>query len=214
MVTLFSYWRSTTSYRVRIALNLKGMPYKTVPINLVDGEQRREPYLKVNPIGGVPSLVLENGAVLTQSMAIIDYLEEVYPTPPLLPDDPIAAAQLRAAALIIACDIHPVNNLKVGEMLKRMGHDQTEVVTWMGDWMTRGFAAFQALLPTDTTFCFGDTPSLADICLISQLYNAHRWNVNLNQFSRLTKIEEKCLQLAAFDAARPENQPDAIQTER
>lgn len=127
----------------------------------------------------------------------------------LLPADPVAAAHVRAAAMVVACDIHPVNNLNVGGKLKQMGHSQDDVVAWMNDWMTRGFATFQALLPKDTTFCFGDTPDLADICLIPQLYNAHRWDSDLSPFTRLTEIKTRCLALPAFDAARPENQPDA-----
>lgn len=119
-----------------------------------------------------------------------------------------AAAQVRAAAMVVACDIHPVNNLKVGAKLKSMGHDQDDVVAWMNDWMIRGFTAFQALIPKDTAYCFGDAPGLADICLIPQLYNAHRWGCDLSPFTRLTEIEARCLALSAFDTARPETQPD------
>lgn len=210
MVKLYTYWRSTTSYRVRIALNLKGISYESVPVDLVAGVQRSEDYTALNPVAGVPTLVLDDGVVLTQSMAILDWLDSTVPRPALLPNDPVAAAQARAAALIIACDIHPVNNLKVGAKLKSMGHTQDEVVTWMNDWMARGFEAFQALLPDNTRYCFGDeAPGLADICLIPQLYNAHRWGCDLGPVKRLTEIEARCLDLPAFDAARPENQPDA-----
>lgn len=205
---LYSYWRSTTSYRVRIALNLKGLAFDTAPVDLVAGAQKDPAYTALNPVAGVPTLMLEDGTVLTQSMAILEWLEAAHPAPALLPADPIAAAQVRAAAMVVACDIHPVNNLKVGGKLKQMGHTQDEVVDWMKDWMTLGFAAFQALLPRDATFCFGDTPGLADICLIPQLYNAHRWGCELSAFQRLADIETRCLALPAFDAARPENQPD------
>lgn len=208
-MTLYGYWRSTTSYRVRIALHLKGLSYKTAPVDLVAGDQRAEAYRALNPIAGVPTLVLDDGTTLTQSMAILDYLDAVYPTPALLPADPVAAAQVRAAALVVACDIHPVNNLKIGAKLKQMGHSQDEVVAWMNDWMTRGFAAYQALLPEGPRFSFGDTPGLADLCLVPQLYNAHRWGCDLTPFERLTEIEAACLALPAFDAARPEHQPDA-----
>jgi len=208
-VKLYSYWRSTTSYRVRIALNLKGLTFDTTPVDLVAGAQADPAYTALNPVAGVPTLVLDDSTVLTQSMAILEWLEAVHPEPALLPTDPVAAAQVRAAAMIVAADIHPVNNLKVGGKLKQMGHSQDVVVAWMNDWMTRGFAAFQALLSEDTPFCFGDAPGLADICLIPQLYNADRWGCDLTDFTRLTEIEARCLALPAFDAARPENQPDA-----
>ncbi|MEL7098487.1 MAG: maleylacetoacetate isomerase [Pseudomonadota bacterium] len=206
---LYSYWRSTTSYRVRIALNLKGVSYDTVSVDLVAGAQQDAAYTALNPVAGVPTLVLEDGTVLTQSMAILEWLEVAHPEPALLPEDPVAAAHARAAAMVVACDIHPVNNLKVGGKLKQMGHSQDDVVAWMNDWMTRGFGSFQALIRDDTEFCFGDTPSLADTCLVPQLYNAHRWGCDLSAFQRLTDIETRCLALPAFDAARPETQPDA-----
>lgn len=206
---LYTYWRSTTSYRVRIALNLKQVDYTSVPVNLVDGLQKAPDYTALNPSQGVPTLVLDDGTVLTQSMAILDWIEDVYPRPALLPDSAIERAQVRAAALGIATDIHPVNNLRVVSQLKSMGHDGPEVVTWMNDWMTRGFAAFEQMIAPDTPFCFGDTPGLADLCLIPQLYNAHRWGCDLAPFTRLTDIEKRCLALPAFDHARPENQPDA-----
>lgn len=206
---LYSYWRSTTSYRVRIALNLKGIVYQTVPVDLVAGDQNAPDYAALNPGQGVPSLVTGDGTVLTQSMAILDWLEETHPAPALLPGDPLQRAQVRAAALTIACDIHPVNNLRVIRALKSMGHSQDETVSWMNDWMTRGFAAFDALIAPDTPFCFGEMPGLADLCLVPQLYNAHRWGCDLSAFPRLTGIEARCLALPAFDAARPEAQPDA-----
>ena len=206
---LYTYWRSTTSYRVRIAMNLKGLAYEPVPVNLVAGDQRAPEYTALNPIAGVPTLVLDDGTALTQSMAILEWLDATHPEPALLPSDPRTAAQVRAAALVVACDIHPVNNLKVGAKLKEMGHSQDEVVAWMNDWMTRGFAAYQALLSDGTEFSFGDAPGLADICLVPQLYNAHRWGCDLTRFTRLTDIEERCLALPAFAAAKPENQPDA-----
>lgn len=206
---LYTYWRSTTSYRVRIALNLKGVAYDPVPVNLVAGEQTAPDYAALNPALGVPTLVTDAGEVMTQSMAILDWLEEVYPDPALLPNDPLARAQVRAAANVIACDIHPVNNLRVIGKLKSMGHDQVDAVAWMNDWMTRGFTAFQSLIRADTPFCFGDQPGLADLCLVPQLYNAHRWGCDLAPFARLTEIEARCAALPAFDAARPEAQPDA-----
>lgn len=207
---LYSYWRSTTSYRVRIALNLKGLAFDTVPVNLVAGEQRAPDYVALNPIEGVPVLVLDDGTALTQSLAILDYLDAVAPEPPLLPADPLARAKVLAAAHTIAMDIHPVNNLKVGARLKsEHGLTQADWVAWMQHWMQKGLAAYQALLPEGPVFSFADRPDLADICLVAQLYNAHRWGVDLARFPRLREIERAALALPAFDAARPENQPDA-----
>lgn len=206
---LYGYWRSTTSYRARIALNLKGLAYETVPVNLGDGAQRNQDYLALNPLGGVPSLMLDDGTVLTQSMAILDYLDQSFPTPPLLPRDPVAAAKTRAAAMVIACDIHPLNNLRVMARLKGMGHSTEDAVDWMTDWMQQGLRAYATLLPGGTAFSFGNAPTFADLCLIPQLYNARRWNLDLSGFSHLTEIEARCLSLAAFDRARPEAQPDA-----
>jgi maleylacetoacetate isomerase len=208
-VTLHGYWRSTTSYRVRIALNLKGVTYETVAVDLTAGDQHDPRYRALNPLGAVPTLVIDDETPLTQSMAILDYLEAVHPEPRLLPRDPVAAAKVRAAALVIACDIHPVNNLRIGKRLKEMGHDQAEVTDWMRHWMTEGLTAFQALIREDTAFCFGDAPGLADTCLVPQLYNAHRWGVDLSNLARLFEIEARCLALPSFSAARPEVQPDA-----
>ncbi|MCB1311284.1 MAG: maleylacetoacetate isomerase [Sedimentitalea sp.] len=206
---LFTYWRSTTSYRVRIALNLKGIAFTAVPVDLVAGEQNAQDYVALNPGHGVPTLVLDDGTILTQSMAILDWLEETCPDPALLPADPVGRAKVRAAALTIATDVHPVNNLRVVAKLKSIGHSQDETVAWMNDWMARGFTAFQRLIDPDAPFCFGDTPGLTDLCLVPQLYNAHRWGCDLTPFARLTGIERRCLALPAFDMARPETQPDA-----
>jgi len=206
---LYTYWRSTTSYRVRIALNLKGLAYEAVPVDLVAGNQRSPEYTALNPGQGVPTLVLDEGTALTQSMAILDWLEESHPDPALLPADPLARARVRAAALTIATDTHPVNNLRVVGKLKALGHSQDEATEWMNDWMTRGFAVFAGLIKPDTAFCFGNAPGLADLCLVPQLYNAHRWGCDLSAFARLSEIETRCLALPAFAAARPETQPDA-----
>lgn len=205
---LYTYWRSTTSYRVRVALNLKGLAYESIPVNLVDGAHKTPNYAALNPGLGVPTLVLDDGTVLTQSMAILDWLEETHPEPALLPADALQRAQVRAAALTIAADVHPVNNLRVIARLKAMGHSQEETVDWMNDWMVRGLTAFAQLIDAQTPFCFGATPGLADLCLVPQLYNAHRWGCDLSALPRLTGIEARCLGLAAFDAGRPENQPD------
>lgn len=206
---LYSYWRSTTSYRVRIALHLKEISFDTQSVDLVNGEQRDKHYTNVNPIQGVPSLQLSDGTVLTQSMAILRYLDACYPSPPLWPSDERSAAQVDAAANLIASDIHPINNLKVGQKLKTMGHTQEDVVEWMNHWMRIGLVAFDSLLPKNCLFCFDDTPGIADICLVPQLYNAHRWGTDLAGLERLIDIEQRCLNVNAFDAALPENQPDA-----
>jgi maleylacetoacetate isomerase len=207
---LYSYWRSTTSYRVRIALALKGLPYETVEVNLVDGAQNAVDYVKLNPSRSVPTLVTQTGIVLTQSLAILEWLEECYPKPSLLPqDDAKLRAYVRAAALVIATDMHPVNNLRVVKAIKELGHDEAECTAWMNDWTTRGFMAFQSMIRQDTPYCFGKTPGLTDLCLIPQLYNAHRWGCDMTPFTRLRDIEARCLAHPAFDAARPETQPDA-----
>ncbi len=206
---LYSYWRSTTSYRVRIALHLKGIDHEVVPVNLARGEQHNSGFAALNPARGVPVLVLEDGTTLTQSLAIIDYLEGIRPKPALLPARQPERARVMAAAHVVALDIHPVNNLRVVRRLKAMGHGPEETAGWMRHWMNEGLSAFQAMIRTDTPFTFGDAPGLADICLVAQLYNAHRWGLDLTPFARLTEIEGNCLALEAFARARPEAQPDA-----
>jgi len=206
---LYSYWRSTTSYRVRIVLNLKGFDYEIAPVNLVKGAQREPGYAAINPGRGVPTLELDDGTHLTQSLAIIDYLDHLRPDPAILPADPLARARVMAAAHQVALDIHPVNNLRVVQHLEAMGHSKPDVVDWMVHWMHEGLSAYQAMIRPDTPFSFGDTPDLADICLTAQMYNARRWGLDLTPFARIVEIEQACLALPAFDAARPENQPDA-----
>ena len=206
---LYTYWRSTTSYRVRIALNLKGIAFQAIPIDLVNGDQKSPEYTRLNPGQGVPTLELEDGSILSQSMAILEFLEETYPQPPLLPVAKGDRAKVRAAGMTIATDIHPVNNLRVVRKLKSMGHDQAAAVVWMNEWMKAGLTAFQDLIEPNSLFCFGDQPGLADICLVPQLYNAHRWGMDLTRFSRLTEVEARCLDIPAFRDACPENQPDA-----
>ena len=203
---LYSFAQSTTAYRVRIALNLKGLPYETLPIDLSKGAQLDPDYAALNPIKAVPTLVTDAGDVLTQSMAILTYLDAVYPAPALIPDDPLERARVEAAAQVISADVHPVNNLKIRKRLEGIGQSHDNVVAWMNHWMCEGFAAFQALVRPDTPYAFGDAPSLADLCLVPQLFNAHRWKCDLTPFRRLVEIEDRCLALPAFDAARPENQ--------
>ncbi len=207
---LYTYWRSSCSYRVRIALGLKGLAWESIPVHLVKGEQRDPGYVAHNPSGFVPTLVLEDGTELVQSMAILDYLEAVYPDPALLPADPLARARVLAAAHVIAMDTQPVTNVGVvGHLKATYGVDMQGGIDWMVHFMQRNLAAFDKLIARDGTFCFGETPTWADLCLVPQLYNAHRWGVDLDRFPRLLNIERAALALPAFDAARPENQPDA-----
>lgn len=207
---LYSYWRSTTSYRVRIGLHLKGLAFETLQMDLMAGDQHDEKYASINPGQGVPSLILEDGTVLTQSMDILAYLDEITPDPALAPADPVRRAQMMAAAYTIATDIHPVNNLKVVDRLtSELGASPEMAKGWMCHWMHQGFCAYQALVAKNTRFSFADTPQIADLCLIPQLFNARRWDMDLTPFGRLIDIETAALALPAFQAAHPKRQPGA-----
>ncbi|WP_424943757.1 maleylacetoacetate isomerase [Aliiroseovarius crassostreae] len=209
---LYTYWRSTAAYRVRIALNLKGIKADMTSVHLVKdgGQQHTKAYVSKNPTHLVPSLELEDGTVLAQSLAIIDYLEALKPTPALLPADPVLRARTLAAAHVIAMDIHPVNNLRVAAHLGDVfGADAEAKKDWMCHWMAKGFDALEKMVMKDKKYAFGDTPSLADICLVAQYYNARRWGLNLAPYPRLTEIEQTCLALPAFADAAPEAQFDA-----
>lgn len=207
---LYGYWRSTTSYRVRAALNLKGVAYETVPVDLVAGEQGRSDYLDLNPGAGVPTLVLDDGTALTQSMAILDYIDAIWPEPRLIPTDPLVRARVLAVAHGIALDIHPVNNLRVVKALGSEFNATAEAKkAWMQHWMTKGFEAIETQVSADTPFAFGGAPDLADLCIVSQVYNAQRWDVPLVAFPKLNRIAENCLAVPAIAAAHPDNQPDA-----
>ena len=205
---LYTYFRSSAAYRVRIALNLKGLSYESLSVNLLEGEQSGAEYKALNPQGRVPALVCD-GEVLIQSPAILEYLEEVFPAPPLLPAAPVARARVRAACALIACDIHPLNNLGVLRYLKRrLGHDQAAVDAWYAHWVQEGFAALEQLLRPGP-FAFGAHPTLADVYLVPQVYNARRLKVPLDPYPRITAVDAACASLTAFADAAPEKQPDA-----
>jgi maleylacetoacetate isomerase len=209
---LYGYFRSTAAYRVRIALALKGIEVEQVRIHLVkDGGQQLKPdYLTRNPQGLVPALELDDGTILTQSLAIIDYLEAVAPEPRLVPQDPTAAAKVRAVALTIACDIHPLNNLRVLNYLKGpLGHRQEEVDQWYRHWILKGGLEAVEQMIEGGPFCFGDNLSLADICLIPQVFNARRYKIDISHLRKIEAIERHCTELPAFKAAHPAQQPDA-----
>ncbi|MQP65695.1 maleylacetoacetate isomerase [Niveispirillum sp. SYP-B3756] len=208
---LYTYFRSSAAYRVRIALALKGLDYDSVPVHLVkDGGQQHQPaYLAINPQGLVPALETDDGALLTQSLAIIEYLDETHPTPPLLPADALGRAQVRAMAQVVACDIHPLNNSGVISRLRReQGLDDAAVTRWMHHWMGRGFTALERLVSPQGAFCHGDSVTLADLYLVPQMYNARRFNLDLTHFPRLVEIDARCRTLPAFQQAAPEKQPD------
>ena len=208
---LYSFFRSSAAYRVRIALNLKGIAYETASVHLVKdgGHNKRPEFRAVNPQMRVPALVTATGDVLIQSLAIIDYLDETHPTPPLLPKEPIARAQARALAQIVACDIHPLNNVGPLRYLKNQMHqEQSAIDAWYHHWVIAGFEAYEALVLPGPYSCGGEV-TLSDLCLVPQVYNARRLKVPLDQFPKIVGIDATCLKLPAFDRARPENQPDA-----
>ncbi|KRG50907.1 maleylacetoacetate isomerase [Stenotrophomonas beteli] len=213
-IVLYTYWRSSAAYRVRIGLELKGLAWDARPVHLVreGGEQHLHAYRALNPQQLVPTL-LHEGHTLTQSLAIVEYLDERFPQVPLLPADAAGRARVRALAQLVACDIHPINNLRVMQYLERELQLPADARTqWTLHWIAEGFAAMEAMLANsrDTgTFCHGDRPGLADLCLLPQLYNAHRFGLDLAPFPTLRRIEAACQALDAFDRARPEKQPDA-----
>lgn len=209
---LYDYFRSSAAYRVRIALNLKGVECRRQSVNLVDAEQRSEAYRAHNPQGLVPALELDDGTVLTQSLAICEYLEEIVPQPALLPADPIGRARVRSLAQIVACDIHPLNNLRVLKYLTgELAIGEDAKLGWYRRWVDDGLRAMEALLRGAQTgqYCHGETPTLADVCLVPQLFNARRFDCDLTHFPTVVSIGGRCEQLSAFAAAHPAKQPDA-----
>jgi maleylpyruvate isomerase len=207
---LHGYFRSSAAYRVRIALNLKGLSVDHLPHHLRKGEQRDPAYLAINPQGLVPTLQDDAGAILTQSLAIIEWLDETYPEPPLVPKDPLRRAKVRAFAMAIACDIHPVQNSKVLARLRELGLPEEQVTDWAA-WANReGLEACERLIAGEPgPFCFGAAPTMADLCLVPQLGNARRFGVDVAAFPRLLKAEAAAKNIKAFADAAPEKQPDA-----
>jgi len=212
---LYTYWRSTAAYRVRIALSLKGIPCEQAPVHLVrdGGEQHKDEYRGLNPQGLVPTLV-DGGTVITQSLAILEYLDEKHPEPGLLPGDPAGRARVRSLAQLIACEVHPLNNLRVLQYLsKDLGVSDGQKTDWYHHWLREGLSALELRLANEgdtASFCHGEQPGLADICLIPQLYNARRFEFPLEDYPTLLAIDERCRSLDAFRAAAPEAQPDAV----
>ena len=219
---LYTYFRSSAAYRVRIALNLKGLQYEAVPVHLVKGggEQKQDAYRAVNPNALLPSLELEGegeAAVITQSLAIIEYLDEAHPGVPLLPTGLLARARARELALLVACDIHPLNNLRVLRHLVHTLHiDEAAKTDWYRHWVMEGLAAFEQHLAhphgegtAPGQFCVGDAPSIADCCLVPQLYNARRFDIDLSPYPLIEAIDANCARLPAFQAAHPSQQPDS-----
>ncbi len=207
---LYSFFNSSAAYRVRIALNLKGLPYEMAAIHLRKdgGHQHTDAYRRVNPAKLVPSLELDSGEVLTQSLAIIDYLDETHPKPAFLPADPVGRAKVRSVALAISCDIHPLDNLRVLQYLKNtLKHEQADIDTWYAHWIFEGFNAIEKQIAPGP-YCFGVNVTLADICLVPQVANARRMKVPLDKYPKIVAVDAACQKLSAFEKARPDRQPD------
>jgi len=209
MLKLYSAWRASAPYRVRIALNLKGLPFEIAPIDLVAGEQGGEAYRAHNPQCLVPTLDI-GGAELTQSLAILEWLEETHPEPALLPADPLDRARVRAMCGVVACDIHPLNNLRILKAVAALGADQPARDAWVKRWIGDGFTALEAMIARHGgAFAFGDAPTMADCLLVPQVYNANRFGVDLAPYPKLAAAAERARRHPAFEAAHPNHHPDA-----
>jgi maleylacetoacetate isomerase len=207
---LHSAWRATAPYRVRIGLNLKGLAYDYRPVDLLAGEQRGEAYRAINPQGLTPALIVD-GRVMTQSLAILEWLEETWPEPAFLPADPADRAVVRAMAGIVACDIHPLNNTRVGAALAGLNVSEADRLAWIRRWIVDGFSALEPMVARHGAgFSFGDAPGLADCCLVPQVYSARRFGVDMAPFPAIAAVAERAAGLAAFQAAHPDRQPDAV----
>ena len=209
---LYDYYRSSAAFRVRIALNLKGLVYEQKSVSLAQGEHCTKTYKQVNPQGLVPTLELEDGTSLTQSLAICEYLDEMYPKPELLPEGSKERARVRALANLVACDIHPINNLRILKYLSdELGVSENIKLKWYRHWIAEGFSSLETLLQNSQTgaFCHGDEPTLADVCLVPQVFNARRFECDLSPYPTLSRITNHCNQLPAFATAHPDKQPDA-----
>ena len=206
---LYTYFRSSAAYRVRIALNFKGVPYESAAVNLLKGEQREDAYGAINPQKRIPSLDI-GATTLIQSPAILEYLDEVYPEPPLLPVGAVNRAKVRAIASVVGCDIHPLNNLGPLRYLKnRLGHDQAAIDEWYAHWVREGFDAIEALIEPGPYAC-GSRVTLADLYLVPQVFNARRFNISLDAYPKIVAVDAACAELRAFQDAAPERQPDAV----
>jgi maleylacetoacetate isomerase len=211
-VRLYTYFRSSAAFRVRIALNLKALPYEPVFVHLAKGEHRKPEYARVNAQALVPTLELDDGTRLNQSLAIIEYLDEIHREPALLPDEAKARARVRSLSDLIACEIHPLNNLRALQHLKRaLGQNEEQVNAWYRHWIADGLAKFETELTTGKKgeFCYGDSPTMADCCLVPQIFNAKRYNSDLAPYPTTVRVFEQCMKLDAFDRAQPSKQPDA-----
>jgi maleylacetoacetate isomerase/maleylpyruvate isomerase len=209
-VKLYTYFRSSAAFRVRIALNVKDLRYESLFVHLAKGEHRRPEYAKVNPQGLLPTLELDDGIRLNQSLAIIEYLEDKHPRPPLLPSDAVGKARVRGLAELVACEIHPLNNLRVLQHLKRsLGQSEEQVNAWYRHWIADGLAKLEAQLDPKANFAYGDAPTMADCCLVPQIFNAKRYDCDLAPYPTTMRVFEQCMRLEAFDRAQPAKQPDA-----